>query len=97
MVMKLYEIPMQENGRVILPSELRKSLGLAKGDKVLIEADDNQVVLTTARLRRKRAQEIASRYAKPGVSIVEEFLAEKRAEAEREIGRIDANDESAST
>ena len=91
--MKLYELPMQENGRVILPAELRKALGLAKGDKVMLEAEGDQVTLTTARLRRKRAQEIAKRYARPGVSVVDEFLAEKRAEAEREIDRIEPGKE----
>ena len=79
--MTLYEIPTQENGRVVLPVSLRKALGLEKGDKVLVEAEGDQVTLTTARLRRKRAQEIARRYAQAGVSVVEEFLQEKRAEA----------------
>ncbi|WP_158555239.1 AbrB/MazE/SpoVT family DNA-binding domain-containing protein [Fulvimarina endophytica] len=87
--MKLYEVPMQENGRVVLPSDLRKTLGLSKGDKVLIEAEGDEIKLTTARLRRKRAQAIAKRYARPGVSVVDEFLAEKRAEAEREIAKIE--------
>lgn len=79
--MMLYEIPMQENGRVVLPVSLRKALGLEKGDKVLVEAEGDRVTLTTARLRRKRAQEIARRYAQAGVSVVEEFLQEKRVEA----------------
>ena len=82
--MTLYEVPMQENGRVVLPASLRKALGLNKGDKVLIEAEGDRVVLTTARLRRKRAQEIARRYAQPGVSVVDEFLQEKRVEAAHE-------------
>lgn len=91
--MKLYELPMQENGRVILPAALRKSLGLEKGDKVVIEADGDEVRLTTARLRRKRAQAIARKHARPGVSVVDEFLAEKRVEAEREIARIEPDGE----
>jgi AbrB family looped-hinge helix DNA binding protein len=91
--LKIYELPMQENGRVVLPAELRKSLGLTKGDKVMIEAEGDIVTLTTARLRRKRAQVIAKRYAQPGVSVVEEFLAEKRTEAAREIERIASDDE----
>lgn len=82
--MVVYELPLQDNGRVVLPAALRKALGLTKGDKVLVEAEGDQVTLTTARLRRKRAQEIARKYAQPGVSIVEEFLQEKRAEAARE-------------
>ncbi|MBB3938212.1 AbrB/MazE/SpoVT family DNA-binding domain-containing protein [Aureimonas phyllosphaerae] len=92
--LKVYELPMQENGRVILPSELRRALGLQKGDRVIIEAEGDQITLTTAQLRRKRAQAIAKRYAKPGVSVVDEFLAEKRVEAQQEIERItpDAED-----
>ena len=82
--MKTYETPMQENGRVILPVELRRLLGLEKGDKVQLLVDGGTVTLTTARLRRRRAQEIASRYAVPGESVVDEFLLEKRTEAERE-------------
>lgn len=86
--MALYEIPMQENGRVVLPASLRKALGLAKGDKVLIEAEGDRLILTTARLRRKRAQEIARRYARPGVSVVDDFLQEKRIDAARENDAI---------
>lgn len=91
--MTLYEIPMQENGRVVLPVSLRKALGLTKGDKVLIEAEGDRVVLTTARLRRKRAQEIARRYAHPGISVVDEFLQEKRFEAVRENEAISDTEE----
>ena len=82
--MIVYELPLQDNGRVVLPIALRKALGLVKGDKVMIEAEGDRVTLTTARLRRKRAQEIAKKYAQPGVSVVEEFLQGKRAEAARE-------------
>ncbi len=59
--MVVYELPLQDNGRVVLPAALRKALGLTKGDKVLIEAEGDRVTLTTARLRRKRAQEIAKK------------------------------------
>lgn len=93
--MKTYELSMQENGRVILPSELRRALGLQKGDRVVIEAEGDRITLTTAQLRRKRAQAIARRYARPGVSVVDEFLAEKQAEARQEIDRIAPGDEDA--
>lgn len=87
-----YEVPMQDNGRVILPAALRKSLGLAKGDKVIIETEGETVTLTTARLRRKRAQRIAAQYRQPGAKVVDEFLSDKREDAEREIAAIDGTD-----
>ena len=36
---RLCELPMQENGRGILPAELRRSLALEKGDRVLLVVD----------------------------------------------------------
>lgn len=87
--MKTYEVPMQESGRVILPSELRQALGLQKGDRVLIEADGDSIVLTTARLRRRRAQALVARHIAPGGGVVDEFLAEKRADAAREAREVD--------
>lgn len=74
---------------MILPVELRRMLGLAKGDRVLIEVDGESVVLTTARLRRRRAQAIVARHISPGDGVVDEFFAEKRAEAIREMRQID--------
>lgn len=87
--MKTYEVPMQENGRVILPSELRRTLGLKKGDRVLIETDGENVVLTTVRARRRRAQALVAMHIKPNDGVVDEYLAEKRGEAEREAKWIE--------
>ena len=93
--MKIYEIPLQENGRMILPVELRRTLDVDKGDRVVIEVEDERLTLTTARLRRRRAQESAARYAVPERSVVDEFLVEKRREAENENRTSDGAGESA--
>ena len=82
--MRTYEVPMQESGRVILPVELRSTLGLQKGDRVLIEADGETVTLTTAPLRHRRAQALVAQHLQSSGSIVDNFLREKRDEAERE-------------
>lgn len=87
--MKTYEVPMQESGRVILPTELRRMLGLQKGDRVLIEADGENFVLTTARIRRRRAQALVAQHITPKDGMVDEYLAEKRQEAEREAAWVD--------
>ena len=92
--MRTYEVPMQESGRVILPVELRKTLGLQKGDRVLIEADGDNVTLTTARLRRRRAQALVARHLQLSGSVVDDFLREKREDAERETERLERMTES---
>ena len=91
--MRTYEVPMQESGRVILPVELRKTLGLQKGDRVLIEADGDTVTLTTARWRQ-RAQALVARHLQSSGSVVDDFLREKREEAVREIERLERTTES---
>ena len=92
--MRTYEVPMQESGRVILPVELRRTLGLQKGDRVLIEADGDTVTLTTARLRRRRAQALVARHLQSSGSVVDDFLREKRERAERENERLKRTTES---
>ena len=85
--MTRYDIPLQENGRMILPAELRRALGVGKGDRVVILTTENGVELTTAQRARRRAQERFRRLVPEGVSVVDEFLAEKRAEVAREDAR----------
>ena len=85
--MARYDIPVQENGRMILPAELRRALRVGKGDRVVILTTENGVELTTAQRARRRAQERFRRLMPEGVSVVDEFLAEKRAELAREDAR----------
>ena len=73
----------------MVPASLRKSPGLSKGDKVSIEANGDDIISATARFRRKRAQALARRSARPDISLVAEFLSEKRVKAEREIDQIE--------
>jgi AbrB family looped-hinge helix DNA binding protein len=73
-----------ENGRIVLPAAFRKALGVSVGDEVLLRMQDDELRITTQQLRIKRAQERARKYLKPGLSIVDEFLAERRAEAKNE-------------
>ena len=85
--MARYDIPVQENGRMILPAELRRALGVGKGDRVVILTTRDGVELTTAQRARRRAQERFRCLVPEGVSVVDEFLAEKRAEVAREDAR----------
>ena len=81
---KSYVIPVQENGRMILPAVLRRRLGLEKGDRVVVEETENGFSLTTSRERRRRSQAIAAKYARGTADVVDRFLADKREEAKLE-------------
>lgn len=84
-----YMIPLQENGRMILPSDLRQTLGLKKGDKVILDTHDDRIELTTPRRERKRAQEMFRKFVPPGQDLADQIIAERRQEAleeEKAIG-----------
>jgi AbrB family looped-hinge helix DNA binding protein len=73
-----------EGGRIVIPAEYRKALGLQVGDEVMLTLDDGELRILTIEASIRRAQEIVSRYVPEGRSIVDEFIAERRAEAARE-------------
>ena len=87
--MKRYEVPVQENGRMILPVELRQALELGKGDRVVLQRVDDRIELTTARLSRARVQARVRAQFPDAENVVDEFLAERRAEAQRDIAEMD--------
>lgn len=85
--MEQLRVRMNENGRIVIPSHVRKALGIQPGDEVILELDEHEVRLTTLRQRIAKAQELVRRYVKPGTSLVDELIAERREEAKRELGR----------
>ena len=69
----------------MIPAELRRDLGLSPGASVLIsETDDGDMLVSTPVGGLRRAQELVRRYVQPDVSLADELLAERRAEAARE-------------
>lgn len=73
-----------EGGRLILPAAFRKSLGLSKGDTVLIELHGEELRIRPARSALRRLQEKLRNYAPKSGSVADELIAERRHEAEGE-------------
>ena len=73
------------NGRVVIPADFRKALGVAGGGEIILRWEDDELRITTMRQNLERAQRHAARYRKLGVSVVDEFIAERREAAKREI------------
>ena len=77
-------ISIDKAGRVVIPASMRQRYGIHEGDKIVINADDEGIHITTIDQAVKKAQAICARYIKPGVSLVDELLRERREEAARE-------------
>ena len=73
-----------ENGRVVIPASYRKALGIKAGDEVILRMEDDELRITTMKRRLERAQRRVRQYVKPGVSLADELIAERREAAKRE-------------
>ena len=72
-------------GRVVIPAEFRKELGLAVGEAVVFKIEDGGVRLISYREQIRRVQEfVAARIDPDAPSTVDDFIAERRAEAARD-------------
>jgi len=73
-----------QNGRIVIPASFRKTLGIKAGDEVLLRLEDHELRITTQQRRIQQAQRRARQYIKPGASLVDELLAERREAARNE-------------
>lgn len=71
-------------GRVVLPAEMRKELGIEEGSEVVISRTEHGIEIKTLAEAIRQAQELCAKFVKPGVSMVDELLRERREEAARE-------------
>ena len=72
------------DGRLLIPAAIRDAAGIQRGDKVRLRVEDGRIVVSSVRADWARIQGIAAHLKKPGESVVDEFLAERRAEAAKE-------------
>ena len=73
------------DGSITIPAHLLAAAGLTPGEQLHVRMDDDGIVLLSELAALKRAQKIAAPFKRPGVSMVDEFIADKRAEAQREM------------
>ncbi|GAA5532187.1 AbrB/MazE/SpoVT family DNA-binding domain-containing protein [Deinococcus aluminii] len=77
-----FHVKLDKDGGFTLPPEVATMLSLHEGDTFLLTLEENQLVLQT---QRQITRAIQAKYARPEFAgMVEELIAERRAEAERE-------------
>lgn len=77
-------VRLDSGGRIVVPAGFRKSLGIGTGEELLISLDDGFVRLQTIDAALERVRAIARRRRRGDASVVDEFIAERRAEAATE-------------
>ena len=77
-------VELPKSGRIVIPSAMRAAMGVKEGERVmLLVADGVLSVESHARVIAKIQAEM-QKYAVPGVSIVDELIADRRREAAAE-------------
>ena len=79
----MIEVSLGAQGRLVIPSVLRRALNLQPGDTLIARLDDDRLVLEKAETVKRR---LRARFAdlRGKASLADELVAERRAEAERE-------------
>ncbi|MCH7997735.1 MAG: AbrB/MazE/SpoVT family DNA-binding domain-containing protein [Chloroflexi bacterium] len=71
-------------GRVVIPANYRKQLGIKPGDEVIVTLDHGELHILTLDQAIKRAQALVRRYVPEGRMLSEELISQRREEAARE-------------
>lgn len=73
-----------EGGKLIIPAPMRRELGIATGDTVMVEIEDGELRVRSLPQAIARAQAILRRHVPEGASLADELIADRRHEAARE-------------
>jgi AbrB family looped-hinge helix DNA binding protein len=73
-------------GRIVLPADVRRALGINEGDELMVILGANEVTLMT---REALFDRIHQRFAHVEGSMADELIAERRAEATRERAELE--------
>ena len=71
-------------GRVVIPAEFRRALGVEAGDEVVVVLEGGEVRVLSLQQAVARAQALVRRYVPEGTSLVEELVADRREEELRD-------------
>ena len=73
-----------QGGRIVIPAEYRRKLGLKSGDEIIMQLDEDGLHLYTSAQAVARAQALVRRYVPEGRSLSRGLISDRRAEAARE-------------
>ena len=80
-------VTLGEQGRFVVPAEMRRALELRPGDQLVLRAEDDRLVIEKVETVEKR---LLARFANipPGVSLADELIAERREWAKRDAEEL---------
>ena len=83
-VSERFHVRVADDGRVVIPAALRRQLGLTPGSEAVIDRDGSAVRVRSYAQAVAEIEDHCRQFVTPGVSAVDELLAERGAEAAAE-------------
>ncbi len=82
---KRFSVHLGERGRLVIPAEVRRSMGVKRGDLLALDLDENgkRFEVRTAADVARSARGVL-RHLAPGADLTRELIEDRREEAERE-------------
>lgn len=80
----VYRLVVRPDGSILLPKEVLRAFNAEGGGVVMAELEGDTFSLISTATAIRRIQDAMRPYIRPGVSVADEFIAERRAEAARE-------------
>jgi AbrB family looped-hinge helix DNA binding protein len=69
-----------DGGRIVIPAEYRRALGLNVGDDVVLSLDDGELRILSRKEALRRARAMVKRHVPEGTFLSDELIAERRVE-----------------
>ena len=73
-----------QGGRIVIPAEFRKQLGIEIGEDVNLSVEDGSLKISSQREGIRKAQDMFRKFVPDGISVVDELIADRRREAEND-------------
>ena len=74
------EVKLEANGRVLLPADVRRKLGIQPGDTLLLDVNDDGILLWTREMAARGLKDLVSRSVPAETSLVNELSRMRRAD-----------------
>ena len=76
--MQVHSVKLSREGRVLIPREVRQALNFSEGESLGLRVQDGEIRIFSRAQALLAMQKRMAKYKRPGVSVVDELIRERR-------------------
>ncbi|MGB5092540.1 MAG: AbrB/MazE/SpoVT family DNA-binding domain-containing protein, partial [Parvibaculum sp.] len=74
-------------GRIVIPAAFRNAMGIEEGDRLVARLVDGELRLLSKQAALRQAQDLVSKFVRPGTSLADELMTDRKLEAKKEASK----------